>query len=115
MLEASSVSLSQMRSLDGLVHYLVRPNEVIPPLSHLSLSEKECKQIQSRVINASLSMRGFSRKMARAIVFCSPWLGGLGWRCFFFEQGIQYAVTLIKHLRTPGPFHSLLQICLQWY
>ena len=24
-------------------------------------------------------------------------------------------LTIIKHLRTPGPFHSLLMISLHWY
>jgi hypothetical protein len=42
------------------------------------------------------------------------WYGGLGWRHLYYEQGILH-VLLIKHLRTPGPLHSLLHVCLQWY
>ena len=53
--------------------------------------------------------------MAQAIVFASPWLGRMGWRHLYFEQGIQHVLTLIKYLQTPGPFKSLLQISLQWY
>ena len=43
------------------------------------------------------------------------WFGGLGWRHIYFEQGILHTLTIIKHLRTPGPFQSLLRICLDWY
>ncbi len=84
-------------------------------LSATSLSNKSCKKIQSRAINASLTKCSFSRKMDRAVVFGSPWFGGMGWRHLYFEQGIKKVLSLIKHLRTPGPFHSLLQISLQWY
>jgi hypothetical protein len=48
-------------------------------------------------------------------VFLTPWYGGLGWRHLYYEQGIQHTRLIIKHLRTPGPFQSLLQISLQWY
>jgi hypothetical protein len=46
---------------------------------------------------------------------CSVPFGGLGWQHLFYEQGIQHVLLIIKHLRTPGPFHSLLHVNLQWY
>ncbi len=68
-----------------------------------------------KAINASLSKGGFSRKASRSVVFGSPLYGGLGWRYLYFEQGILHTLSLIKHLRTPGPFHSLLLVSLDWY
>jgi hypothetical protein len=45
----------------------------------------------------------------------APYYGGLGWQHLYFEQGIQHVLIIIKHLRTPGHFQSLLQINLRWY
>jgi hypothetical protein len=39
----------------------------------------------------------------------------MGWRHMHYEQGIQHVLILIKHLRTPGHFQSLLQISPRWY
>jgi hypothetical protein len=78
--------------------------------------EQRLQKMQSKAINASLSKCGFSCKTARAIVFGSPWFGGLGWCHLFFEQGMQrMMLTMIKHPHTLGPFQSLLQINLHWY
>jgi hypothetical protein len=76
---------------------------------------EDCEKIQSKAVNVSLTKCGYSRKTSRALVFGSPWFGGLGWRHLFFEQGIQHVLLLIKHIRTPGHFQSLLLICLHWY
>jgi hypothetical protein len=66
-----------------------------------------------RLVNAATA--GYSRSTSQAVVFGAFWYGGLGWRHLYFEQGILHVLLLIKHLRTPGPFSSLLQICLDWY
>jgi hypothetical protein len=79
------------------------------------LKREECEKIQSKAVHVSLTKCGFSRKISRAIVFGSPWFGGLGWHHLFFYQGIQHILLLIKHIRTPGHFQSLLLICLHWY
>jgi hypothetical protein len=79
------------------------------------LTRGECEKIQSKAVNVSLTKCGFRRTTSRSIVFGSPWFGGLGWRHLFFEQGIQHVLLMIKHLRTPGHFQSLLIICLHWY
>jgi hypothetical protein len=84
------------------------------PLAAASIPRPACKRIQPKAINASLSKCGFNRKTSRAIVFGAAWCVGLGWRHICFEQGILHILTIIKHLRTPGPFQSLLQICLDW-
>jgi hypothetical protein len=84
-------------------------------LAATSIPRVACEKIQSKAINASLSKCGFNRHMSRAIVFGAFWFGGLGWRHLYFEQGILHILIIIKHLRTPGPFQSLLQICLDWY
>jgi hypothetical protein len=55
------------------------------PLVATSLSKRQCKKIQSSAINASLSKCRYSRKTPRAIVFLTPWYGGLGWRHLFYE------------------------------
>jgi hypothetical protein len=39
----------------------------------------------------------------------------MGWRHLFYEQGILHVLLLVKHLRTPGQFRSLLLVNLQWY
>jgi hypothetical protein len=39
----------------------------------------------------------------------------MGMRHMWYEQGIQHIIIIIKHLRTPGHFDSLLQINLRWY
>ena len=83
-------------------------------LAATSIPCKPCEKIQSKAINASLSKCGFSRKTSQAVVFGAFWFGGLGWRHINFEEDIQHILTIIKHLRTPGPFQSLLQICLDW-
>jgi hypothetical protein len=41
----------------------------------------------------------------------AAWAGGT----LYFEQGIQHVLIIIKHLRTPGHFQSLLQINRWWY
>jgi hypothetical protein len=83
------------------------------PLLATSLTRRQCKKIQFTAINASLSKCRYSRKTPCAIVFLAPWFDGLGWQHLFFEQGIQHVLLIIKHLRAPGPFQSLLQISLQ--
>jgi hypothetical protein len=84
------------------------------PPAAVSLSQGECRKIKSNAIDVSLSKCGSSHKTARAIVFGSPWFRGLGWRHLHFEQGTQHLLTLIKHLRTPGPFQSLFHVRLHW-
>jgi hypothetical protein len=96
--------------MDRTVCYLARSNVIVT-----FLTRNDCEYIQSKAVNVSLTKCGFSRKTSRAIVFGSPWFGGLGWRHLFFEQGIQHVLLLIKHIHTPGHFQSLLLICLHWY
>jgi hypothetical protein len=108
-----SVSVTNFEAWTGL--FTIWLAQMNYPLAVTSLKEKECKAIQSKAVNASLSKCGFSRKMSRDVVFGSPWYGGLGWRHLFFEQGIQHVMTIIKHLRTPGEFNRVLLISLQWY
>ena len=97
-----SVSVNHFKAWTGL--FTIWFGQMNYPLSATSLTEAQCKSIQSRAVNASLTKCGFNRKMSRAIVFGSPWFGGMGRRHLYFEQGIQHVLTIIKHLRTPGPF-----------
>jgi hypothetical protein len=108
-----SVNVTHFEAWNGL--FTVWFGQMNYPLAATSLSQAECRKIESHAINALLSKCGFSRKTARAIIFGSPWFGGLGWRHLHFEQGTQHVLTLIKHLRTPGPFQSLLHIGLHWH
>ena len=109
-----SVNVTNFEAWTGL--FTIWLGQLNYPLVATSLTHSSCKIIQSKAINASLTKcGGFSRKTSRAVVFGSPWFGGLGWRHLYYEQGILHVLLLIKHLRTPGPFHSLLQICLHWY
>jgi hypothetical protein len=85
------------------------------PLAATFLPRIACKKIQSLATCATLTKCGFSRKYPPAILFGSPRYGGLGWRHLWIEQGIQHTLIIIKHLRTPGQFQTLLQICLRWY
>jgi hypothetical protein len=85
------------------------------PLVATSLIRRESEKIQSRAINASLSKCGFSRTTAHMVVFGSPWFGGLGWIHLYYKQGILHVLLLLKHLRTFGPLHILLHVCLHWY
>jgi hypothetical protein len=85
------------------------------PLVATTLTLKNCEYIQSKAINASLTKCGFSRKSPRAVVFGSPWYGGMGWRHLHYEQGILHVLLLVKRLRTPGTFQSLLLVNLNWY
>jgi hypothetical protein len=39
----------------------------------------------------------------------------VGWRHLHYEQGILHVLLLVKHLRTPGTFQSLLLVNLNWY
>jgi hypothetical protein len=104
------VSVTNFEAWTGLFTiWCSQPNH---PLAATLLTEKSHQTMQMKAINAPLSKCGFSRKTARSVVFGLPWHGELGWRCLFFEQGIQHMMTLIKHLRTPGPFHSLSQVSL---
>ena len=108
-----SVSVTNFEAWTGL--FTIWLDKMNHPLSATSIPRRECKKIQSKAINASLSKCGFSRKTSRAVVFGAFWFGGLGWRHIYFEEGILHTLTLIKHLRTPGHFQSLLRICLDWY
>ena len=85
------------------------------PLAVMSMPRHACEKIQSKAINASLSKYGFSRKTSRTAVFDAFWFGGLGWRHIYFEEDILHILTIIKHLRIPGPFQSVLRICLNWW
>jgi hypothetical protein len=108
-----SVNISHFEAWTGL--FTIWLGQLNYPLAATSLTRKDCTKIQNKAINASLSKCGFSQKTSRAIVFGAAWHGGLGWRHLFFEQGIVHVLTLIKHLRTPRPFHSLLHVVLAWY
>jgi hypothetical protein len=79
------------------------------------LTRSVCENIQSLVMSATLNKCGFNLHFPRVIVFGSPRCGGMGMRHMWYEQGIQHAIIIIKHLRTPGHFKSLIQINLRWY
>ena len=82
------------------------------PRHHLSI-RKTCKQIQLHTMNTSFTKCGFNRKWLEP-----PPLDIYGvWQHYhlYLEQRIQHVLTLIKHLHTPGPLQSLLQISLQQY
>jgi hypothetical protein len=85
------------------------------PLAATFLSRKTCERIQSFATCAILTKCGFNRHYPRAVLYGSPLYGGLGWRHLWFEQGLQHVMILIKHLRTPGHFQTLIQINLRWY
>ena len=85
------------------------------PLAATFLPRSACSEIQSFATNATLVKCKFNRKFPRAVVFGPPRYGGMGWRHMWYEQGIQHVLIIIKHLRTPGHFQSLLQINLRWY
>jgi hypothetical protein len=86
------------------------------PLAATFLTRADCRKIQSFATAATLTSKcKFNGHFPHAAVFGSPYYGGMGWRHMYYEQGIQHVQILIKHLRTPGPFQSLLQISLRWY
>jgi hypothetical protein len=86
------------------------------PLDATFLTRPVCENIQSSATSATLNKCGFNQHFPRAIVFGSPRYGGMGMRYMGYEQGIQHVIIIIiKHLRTPGHFESLLQINLRWY
>jgi hypothetical protein len=85
------------------------------PLAATFLPRATCEKIQSLATNAVLIKCKFNHHFPRSVVFGSPWYGGLGWRHMYYEQGIQHVLIILKHLRTPGHFQSLLQINLCWY
>jgi hypothetical protein len=85
------------------------------PLAATFLTKPVCKKIQSSATCATLNKCGYNRLFPRALVFGSPRCGGMGMRHMWYEQGIQHIIIIIKHLRTPGHFESLLQINLRWY
>ena len=85
------------------------------PLAATSLTRENCRKIQSFATAATLTKVKFNRHFPHAVVFGSPYYGGMGWRHMYYEQGIQHVLIIIKHLRTPGAFQSLLQITLRWY
>jgi hypothetical protein len=85
------------------------------PLAATFLPRAVCSKIQSFAVCATLTKCKFNRHFPRAVVFGSPRYGGMGWRDTWYEQGIQHVLIIIKHLRTPGHFQSLLQINLRWY
>jgi hypothetical protein len=99
----------------GTILFTIWLSQLNYPLVATALRKGGCKQIQFKVINDSLSKCGFSQKLSRTIVFGSVWFGGLGWRHLYFEQDIIHVLLLLINLRTPGPFHSLLLVCLEWY
>jgi hypothetical protein len=84
------------------------------PLAATFLKRKDREKIQSFATCATLMKCGINRHFPHAVVFGSPKCGGLRWRHMWHEQGIQHVLIIIKHLRTPGHFQSLLQINLRW-
>jgi hypothetical protein len=85
------------------------------PSAAASLTRAACCKIQSFAAAATLTKCKFNRHFPHAVVFGSPYYGGGGWRHMCYEQGIQHVLILIKHLRAPGHFQSLLQISLRWH
>jgi hypothetical protein len=85
------------------------------PLAATFLQRKDCEKIQSFAACATLMKCGISRHFPRAVVFGAPKHGRLRWRRMWHGQGIQHVLSIAKHLQTPGPFQSLLQINLRWH
>jgi hypothetical protein len=108
-----SVNVTNFEAWTGL--FTIWCGQMNYPLAAASIPRPACEKIQSKAISASLSKCGFNQKTNRAIVHGTPWFGGLGWRHMYFEQGIQHILTIVKHLRTPPPFQSLLQNALDWH
>jgi hypothetical protein len=71
-----SVNVTHFEAWTGL--FTIWLGKINYPLVATSLSRRECENIQSKAINASLGKCGYSRTTARAIVFLSQWFGGLG-------------------------------------
>jgi hypothetical protein len=90
-----SVNVTNFEAWTGL--FVIWFGQMNYPLVATTLTEKDCKTIQTKAINASLSKCGFRRSLARSIVFGSPWYGGMGWRHLFYEQGIQHVLLIVKH------------------
>jgi hypothetical protein len=95
-------------------YFTILPPSCNYPLAATFLKRRDCERIQSFATCATLMKCGFNRHYPRAVVFGSPKFGGLGWRHMWCEQGIQHVLIILKHLRTPGHFQSLLQINVRW-
>jgi hypothetical protein len=102
-----------LRGMDWLLHHLVSRLQF--SFGSNILNRADCEKIQSLATNAVLTKCKLNRHFPLSVVFGAPYYGGLGWRHLYFEQGIQHVLIIIKHLRTPGHFQSLLQINLRWY
>ena len=84
-------------------------------LAVTSLTRPQLANIQSAPINALLPAMGYNRNMPRAVVFGPSYLGGIGLRHLYIEQGSKQIMACIRHLRHRGPVGRMLKIAMQWF
>ena len=83
------------------------------PVSHLS--SDQLNKLQQPIITVVLSKMGYCSNTSRILTFLCSFYGGLDFRGLRLEQGIGQLTFLIRHLRTPGQVHDLLEIALSWF
>jgi ribonuclease HI len=84
------------------------------PLGMVHFTSKQCHQIQSQILRATLPKMGYSRTLPRAIVFGPAELGGIGLHEHYIEQCIQHITTMMGHIRQPGRTGDMIRCTLRW-
>jgi hypothetical protein len=84
------------------------------PLGTASFSEKQCKSIQSPILQAALRKMGYPGNFPRALVFGPTELGGVGLKEAWTERCFQHISTAIGHIRQPGRIGDMILCNLRW-
>ncbi|GFH47803.1 hypothetical protein CTEN210_04279 [Chaetoceros tenuissimus] len=83
-----------------MIHSIQYKPAIVYPLQHTTFTDKQCKTIQTPMVNALLPKMGFNRHMPRAVVFGPSRYGGIELITLETEQLASHLDSLVKDLRT---------------
>jgi hypothetical protein len=83
-------------------------------LSSTSFTRQDLSTIQRSSTQVLLSAMGFNKHMPLAVVFGPSYLGGVGLRRLYVEQGSPKISALIEHIRQNGRLGQMMWIAIQW-
>jgi hypothetical protein len=91
--------------------YLPRMTFVLPTSY---LTAKHMKKIEKRAVASTLCKGGYVPSFSRAVANGPQLYGGIAMPPLKYEQLVEQAKAVLKHLRCPGKSNDMLHITLAW-
>ena len=79
-----------------------------------TIPERHLRKVQNESIRPILNRMGYARSIPHAIVYGPQFLGGIGLRSFYDEQGSSKMELVLKHFRSSTMVTTQLHIALAW-